>query len=316
MVANVQSMAYTGEIPWHKKGVSIESAFTSAEAIEKAGLDWKVKKQEMYTTINGNSILVPRKYANVRDDDGAILGTVGEVYKPLQNHDAFEFFDAVVGQKLAIYHTAGCLGVGEKVWMLAKLPGYIQVKGNDITEKYLLLTNSHDGSTPVQVLFTPIRVVCQNTLNIALQGTNQIKMRHSSLMMSKWESVRDLIGIVNAQYISFEESAKAMADRMLKGAEVNAFLNKVFKINADEKMATRTINILGEVESLFVSGRGNTEAGIKGTAWAAFNAVTEYVDHYRTSKGENRDKSALFGSGQELKQRAWDESLVLVRKAA
>ena len=142
MPANINTMMYVGEKPWHGLGKRLENAATSAEAIKAAGLDWKVTKEPLF--LEGGTRL-EKALATVREDTGAVLGVVGKVYQPLQNKDAFKFFDAVVGIKEAMYHTAGALGDGECVWILAKLPGVVRVVGDDITEKYLLLTNRHDG---------------------------------------------------------------------------------------------------------------------------------------------------------------------------
>jgi len=157
-------MMYVGEKPWHGLGTRLENAATSAEAIKAAGLDWNVTKQPLFLE---GGMQLERALATVREDTGAVLGVVGKVYQPLQNKDAFSFFDAVVGIKEAMYHTAGALGKGECVWILAKLPGVVRVVGDDITEKYLLLTNRHDGWGSATVMFTPIRVVCQSAIRSA-----------------------------------------------------------------------------------------------------------------------------------------------------
>ena len=172
MPANIDKMMWVGEKPWHGEGTKLENVATSAEAIEAAGLDWKVEKRGLYfAQTDGTTQLIPGKYATVRTDNQVALGIVGKVYTPLQNKEAFSFFDSIVGVKEAMYHTAGSLGKGERVWILAKLPGYIKVTEDDVVEKYLLLANSHDGSSAVEMLFTPVRVVCQNTLNLAISTT-------------------------------------------------------------------------------------------------------------------------------------------------
>lgn len=327
MSANVQSMFYTGEKPWHKLGKELPNAATSAEAIEAAGLNWTVSKHPLITTIKGEFIKVPNKFAIVRDDNHTVLGTVGPVYTPLQNKPAFSFFDAVVGEKAAMYHTAGALGEGERVWILAKLPGYIQTTKDDVTEKFLLLTNSHDGTGAVQILFTPIRVVCQNTLNIAVASAeSKTKLRHTMTLGSRVEDVRRQLGILNNRFTMFEELSKRMASTPLTYSGFKEFIKGTGVLPKGSfepigngsafEVSTRAENIMDEVSRLFEHGKGNDLPGVKGTVWAGFNAVTEYVDYFRSTRGdegENRAKSLLFGSGANLKQSAWDKAVSLVK---
>lgn len=165
-VTNGQAaMAYFGEAPWHRLGTRLDNPATAADAIEAAGLDYQVS---LVSLVTEQQAAVPQRKGVVRDDSGQVLGTVGNSYVPIQNSEAFQFLDSVVADGGLCYHTAGALGRGERIWMLAELPGHIRVKNTeDVTEKFLLLHNSHDGSSSLRVHFTPIRVVCQNTLTIA-----------------------------------------------------------------------------------------------------------------------------------------------------
>lgn len=318
MAANINSMMYVGEKPWHGLGTKLEKVATSAEAIIAAGLDWKVKKEPLFLK---DGTRVEGSFATVREDNHHILGVVGKAYEPFQNKPAFSFFDAIAGIKEAMYHTAGALGNGECVWILAKLPGIVRVVGDDVTEKYLLLTNRHDGFASVQVMFTPIRVVCQNTLNIALKG-NEIKasLRHTQTIGLRVDDVRKQLGIINAQIGIFEQAAQSLAKVSMTGAGLSDYLKKVGLVKDEEKQSTRAKNIMDEVSRLFEMGKGNNLPGVRGTAWAAFNAITEYTDYFRPARNQNGDgglnaraKSILFGTGAALKQKAWDEAIALVK---
>lgn len=154
------SMMYVGNAPWHGLGTKLNQPATSAEAICAAKLDWQVVKRPIYAVGDGCLFPIPDKEAILRkgepgQPDGPVFGVVSTQYTPLQNTEAFEFFDSIVEGKQAIYHTAGALGKGERIWILAKLPSSIRVIGDDITDKYLLLSNSHDASSAIQVKFTP-----------------------------------------------------------------------------------------------------------------------------------------------------------------
>lgn len=311
---NVNSMMYYGAKPWHKLGNEVMSAQTSAQAIIAAGLNWEVKKEQLYLKDGREA---DGAMATMRTDTNKQLGIVGNVYRPLQNKEAFSFFDAVVGEKLAIYHTAGALGDGEVVWMLAKLPGFIRTVGDDVSEKFLLLTNSHDGTSVVKVMFTPIRVVCQNTLNIALAGSEKMaRLKHCSTMGTRLDYVRETIGLVSSQFTMFEDITRRMATYQITSDVLKKFIvsTGVVPATADgDKPSSRAYNIMEDVSRLFVNGKGQDMPGAKGTLWGAFNAITEYVDYARSSKGDNRAKSLLMGSGATIKQKAWDSAVSLIK---
>lgn len=318
MSANVQSMMYVGETPWHGLGTKLENVATAEKAILAAGLDWTVTKEPLFLR-DGRE--VAGSFATVRTDTKEALGIVGRVYRPLQNKEAFSFFDAVVGSKEAIYHTAGALGDGEKVWILAKLPGSVRVTGDDVTDKFVLLSNSHDGSSPVRIMFTPIRVVCQNTLNIALRdNTRKQTVRHTGAMGLQVRNVREGLGIINEQFEQFGQAAQAMTRVQMDSEKFRAFLVScgIAPEDKGQEISTRAQNIMEEVSKRFEYGPANNLPGIKGTAWAAFNAVTEYADWERTARGsqgnelQSRAKSLLFGSAAQLKQKAWDAAVALV----
>jgi len=169
MPANVETMFYVRRVPWHGLGVKVAEALSSEEALEKSGLDWIVTQQPIYTSMNQ---LIPNYKANVRSTDNSVLGVVSDRYKIVQNHEAFAFTDALLGEGVR-YETAGSINEGRKVWLLAKLPDKYFLEGEEI-EPYLVFSNTHDGSGAIKVAMTPIRVVCQNTLNLSLNTAKRI----------------------------------------------------------------------------------------------------------------------------------------------
>ena len=186
-------------------------ALTAAEAIEAAGLNYNVELVPLFTQA-GNP--VPRRQGVIRSDTNQILGTVGQGYTPIQNAEAFQFLDSVVADDGLRYHTAGALGKGEKIWMLAKLPGHIRVKNtDDITDKFLLLHNSHDGSSCLRVHFTPVRVVCQNTLAIAERnGRGQgIWIMHKGELEAKIQEAQKVLGLANRFYDDLQPKIDLLA---------------------------------------------------------------------------------------------------------
>ncbi|MEJ7829319.1 MAG: DUF932 domain-containing protein [Segetibacter sp.] len=198
------------EKAWHGLGQIVSSYPSSAEAIKHAGLDYTVEKRRLFTYDNENNngnpdidiiipeIEVPNFYATMRTDTEQVLGVVGKDYEVVQNKDAFTFFDSIVGGEGIMYETAGALGKGERIFITAKLPDYIKVGNDDLIEKYLFLTTSHDGLGSITAAFTPIRIVCNNTLNAALRNHSySIKIRHTVNAKERLEQAHHLMGISN-----------------------------------------------------------------------------------------------------------------------
>lgn len=314
MTANVKTMMYVGEIPWHGLGTALDKPATAVEAIKASGLDWEVGFQKLYT----EKQKLIKERAVIRQDNDVVLGIVGKNYKPVQNAEAFSFFDNVVGQDQAIYHTAGQLGEGEKIWILAKLPTVSQIAKDDVTEQFLLFSNSHDGKSSVRMFFTPIRVVCQNTLNVALQAgqSKGISIRHIGNIEAKINQAQEILGLSSTYYRDFEERAKYLAGITVDSLKVDDFIKKCFQDYDIEK--TRTKNMIDNVMENFEI-ENQTLPSIKNTAWALFNAYTGFIDHQRGSKGDettrnsNHLNSIWFGSSASLKQNAWENIFDLVK---
>jgi phage/plasmid-like protein (TIGR03299 family) len=311
MILNGQaSMFYIDETPWHGLGTRLNGPPTAKEAIKAANLDWKVTKTPVFTTVNGQRLVVPDTFAVVRNDplNSPVLGVVSKDYTPLQNSEAFAFFDPIVGENAAIYHTAGALGQGERIWLLAKLPGQMRITGDDVADKYLLLSNSHDGKGSVQIKFTSVRVVCQNTLTLALGGGESFRLIHTPDVKHRLQTAGQLLAQIRTRYTSMEEALQAMARVEVNASRLTEYLTDVFKPSdpTDEAALVRAERNRDWAEHFFDEGRGNRLPGVRGTLWAAFNGVTELLDHRKIRQSPHQRLSSLwFGDNYKVKARAF-----------
>lgn len=310
------SMAYYGQEPWHGLGQKLESPGTAAEAIVAAGLDYSVGLTALITV---DGLNVAQRKAVVRCDTKDVLGVVGCKYQPIQNTQAFGLMDAIVADGRLRYHTAGALGKGERVWMLAKLPGSIRVKNSDdLVDKFLLLSNTHDGTSALRLFFTPIRVVCQNTLNIAEsrgQGDG-VYIKHQGNLEAKIKEAQQILGLAHKFYDDAAEHINRLASNYPSQAQLSAYFRELYPDPDDGKDNVRAANVRNELQRLFEEGMGHDAPEIKRSSWVAFNAVSEFVDHVRPSRaaneadrGSRRLESIWFGSGARLKQKAWNLAL-------
>jgi phage/plasmid-like protein (TIGR03299 family) len=304
------SMFYIDEVPWHGLGTKLDKLATAREAIQAASLDWKVVKLPLFA--GSKRIPVTDRFAVVRRTGDLIqrtdpvLGVVSNEYTPLQNYQAFQFFDPIVGQNAAIYHIAGALGNGERVWILARLPGHIRVAGDDISEKYLLLSNSHDGKSSVTIKFTPVRVVCQNTLTLALNDGSAWRVSHHGDIHQKLKQAHEMMGLITEKFEDMEQSFQAMSRVQLNRDRLGEYLGSVYPDSSEPDKQLLVQRDRSWSEFFFDQGKGNRMAGVEGTLWAGFNGVTEWVDHRKTRQNSNqRLNSAWFGESARIKSRAF-----------
>ena len=308
------SMMYVGGLPWHGLGTRLDRPATAREAIQAAHLDWQVRKLPLCAVDGLLHLPVKNRYGVARDGSLDVLGVVSRDYTPVQNREAFAFFDPIVGKNAAIYHTAGALGRGERVWILAKLPDSIRVVGDDITDKYLLLTNSHDGKSSLQVRFTPVRVVCQNTLTLALnQGGSDnggLKLNHHTDIHRRLLEAERMLDIVRHKYDTLAETFREMTRVQMTDERLENYLAQVFPGSVvgaqedDQKITERSRDRMWSAY-FFDQGAGNRMVGVRGTLWAAYNGVTEWLDHRKTRQSvTQRLTSSWFGQTNRSKVRA------------
>jgi phage/plasmid-like protein (TIGR03299 family) len=308
-ITKIDSMAYAKETPWHGIGEYVgEACLTSGDMIRKAGLDWTVEARPMATTINGKVHVVSGHVATVCPEKDVQIGVVGDGYKIVQNADAFGFLDNIGGggEGRVVYETAGSLNGLGQVWMLARFGDGDDVIGDDRIVPYMLLATSHDGSLSLTVFPTAVRVVCANTLGMALSGSKSaIRIRHTANAEQRMKLAEKTLAQADKQFADFLSASKTLARKQISAATVDLVLDTVF--GAPE--SGRAKNIRAEIMDLFNGGAAGSDIpGVSGTAWGLFNAVTEYVTHNRstTSAGseyggrDNRFASSMMGSGADL----------------
>jgi len=314
------------ERPWHGLGTILDNPATSEEAINYAGLNYQVDKVPNYAFMGTDFIKTPGSYSTYRMDTNDILGDkVGSKYEVVQNTDAFSFFDAIVGEGEAIYETAGALGKGETVFIAAKLPDYIRVSNTDDIEKYLLLTMSHDGSGAIQTMFTPIRVVCNNTLNAALSGAKfKVSIKHTKSAHKNLEEAHKIMGITNKLSDELSDIFNIMTKIKVGDNQLKDYLEKVFlpidlynrRKNGislkDDEISTRMSNKIDDVYSYAFNGPGQDLNTCRGTAFGAYNAVTGYFQNVKDfTTPTAKIKTNVLGGNYNTMQRAMDLALDL-----
>lgn len=307
-ITNKDSIAYAGEVPWHGIGKKVSDVMTASEALISGGLDWDVIPNPIY---NAEGKVISGFKAITRKDTGDVFYVSGERYTPIQNRDCFKLFDEVVGTGLAKYEVVGSLKEGRKVWILSRLPYDFSVKGKDEVNSYLLLTTSHDGSLSLQMFETPVRVVCQNTLSASLSGRERGKVayfKHTINYQSRIGQAQEILASTKVYYDNFKIASEALANKQFTSLQIDSFLNNLFEVEDASKVSGKTKSAIEEVKRLAEEGRGNDIEGIRGTAWAVYNGVTEYVDYERATRGsdDNRLASSWFGSGGALRERAFE----------
>lgn len=323
-------------LPFNYKGVqNVEDCKTSEEVMIKAGLNWPVGKCQIYAKPPVEEVAIenlatdafyhdgdlftqiPNGFATYRMDNGYPLGIVKERYTPVQNVDAFSFFDDAIGKNAAIWQTAGLFGGGQRIFVSAKLPDSISVKGDPV-DSYLVFTNSHDGSTGVKILFTPIRVVCENTLNAAIRTSQAyVTFRHTKSVHENISTAKEILGICKVISGELQETYNFMREIKITDVKAQEIIAKtVLTQNDFDKLAsggytfrslfsgnyaainfaeisTQKINMMRNMELYYHEGFGQKD--IEGTGWGVYNAITGYYSNMENNEGAKRMDTLLYG---------------------
>lgn len=331
------SIVTVREPAWHRLGKTVPNNLTIAEATVMANLDFEVGKADAYANVEyldeGMEIAtklskIPNKFATYRKDTGDILGSVGATYEIIQNIEAFSFFDQFIHESDAIVQTAGALGKGEQVFISVKLPAYIKVAEKDVVEQYLLLSTSHDGSRSIEMMFTPIRVVCYNTLNAALSSSaSRVKIRHTSSARDKLKEAHRILGISNERTEFMKEVYPILAKTQVDEKGIKNYINNVFlnsnelalladigtnNVHQVEEISTRKANIIDDVYKAYYVGPGQQLDSAKGTAWGVYNAVTCYYHNIKKEADASKSmRSNYYGANFDIMQKAFKEAVAL-----
>jgi len=309
--AGKASMGYVGEVPWHGLGTSIPEtmAYDSEGFQELSGLNWDAEKRQLFRKV-GENWQPANAWEVVRSTDGAVLAdSVGARFTILQNRDAFKWFQPWLDAREAALHTAGALFEGSRIWVLAKLNrDPMEVAAGDIVEKYVLLSHSHDGTLALRVGFTPIRVVCQNTLSMAhsADASKLIRLKHTKNVHTNLSNLREVMDLMNAEFEATAEQYRLLAHKDINQADVRKYVKRVFELDHmdDADIATRQTNIFKKVEELMEAGKGNNLPSVRGTYWAAYNGVTEYLSYQSGRTTDNRLNSLWFGQNSNMNKQA------------
>jgi phage/plasmid-like protein (TIGR03299 family) len=310
MVGDRASMAYFGDTPWHDLGTPLttDDLYDWKSVCVKSGLDWEA---ELVPLLTADTQAKVEQQAVRRKTDGRILGVVGKNYHVLQNREAFQWFQPFLDAKEAALHTAGSLQEGSRVWVLAKLNrSPLVIAPGDEVEKFILLSHGHDGSLAVRVGFTPIRVVCANTLALShrADASKLIRVRHSASIHESLANIRQVMSLANAEFESTAEQYRLLARKSINQADLRCYIKRVLKVEGD-KISTRTMNMMQQITALCEFGRGNDLASVRGTLWTAYNGISEFLAYNRGHNQQNRLNSLWYGDSANMNKHALETAL-------
>jgi len=312
IVAGEAQMAYAGETPWHNLGTQVSNDLTPNQMMEKAGVDWEVEEDESYIDFNGEKRSTGQK-SLVRKTDGKILTNVGENWHSCQNEEAFDFFNEFVLAGDMEMHTAGSLKGGRYVWALAKVKESFDIFGGDQVDSYMLFANPHQYGKAIDVRFTPIRVVCNNTLTFALdkESNRAVKVGHRTAFDA--DAVKNTMGLAHEKFAKYKEMAEFLGSRRFSVDNLLQYYNEVFPLTGESAKNQKEVTkdtISRPARQVF--DVLETQPGAEfaeGTWWQAFNAATYFTDHLQGRNADNRLYNQWFGTNQNRKIKAAEKAV-------
>ena len=309
MIDGKASMAWAGETPWHGLGTQVSNDLTPEQMLKAADLDWKVVPVPAYATIGGEQVDIGRS-ALVRDRDNKVLDVITNDWVPNQNSDAFDFFNDFVAAGEMEMHTAGSLRDGQLVWALAKVKDGFELFNGDAVESYLLFTNPHKYGSSIDVRFTPIRVVCNNTLSLSLSSTANQVVKVSHRNEFNGDNVKEMLGIAKEKLQSYKEMATYLGSKRFTDENIVDYFKRVFPVSGAKKELSKN----AEIALNIIDQQPGAEFA-EGTWWQAFNAVTFMTDHVIGRSADTRLQSAWYGYNKGLKTRALETAVEMADAA-
>lgn len=300
------SMAYTGDVPWHGLGKAVSSDLTPEQMLDEASLNWTVEKVKAYAKVNGKNIDVGRS-ALVRNSDHKILDIVSDDWNPVQNETAFEFFNDFIAQGNMEMHTAGSLAGGQIVWALAKVKDGFDLFGGDEVESYLHFTNYHKYGFSTDVRFTPIRVVCNNTLTLSLNTKVERFVKISHRREFNGDNVKLMLGIAEEKLQKYKEMAAFLGTKRYTNENAVDYFKRVFPVSGPVD-AKKEISRNAKTALTVLDTQPGSEFA-RGSFWQLFNAVTYTTDHLVGRSADTRLQSAWYGTNRNVKTRALETAV-------
>lgn len=306
-------MAYVGAVPWHGLGVEVSADLTPDQMLGVAGLDWEVRKVPAYAEIGGNNIAIGRS-ALVRSRDNSILDIVSDDWNPVQNEEAFEFFNEFVMAGDMEMHTAGSLKGGQIVWGLAKIKDSFELFKGDRIDSYLLFSNFHKYGFSTDVRFTPIRVVCNNTLTLSLNSKVERMVKVSHRKVFDPGNVKEMLGIATDKLAKYKEMAEFLGSKQAKGEDIVEYFTRIFPVTGSNENKKKEVSKNAQIAIDILHTQPGAEYA-EGTWWQSFNAVTYMTDHLLGRSSDTRLTSSWYGANRGLKTKALELAVEMAEAA-
>ena len=306
-------MAYAGEVPWHGLGVSVPADLTPEQMLEAAGLDWTVEKIPAYAKVGGKQVKIGQS-ALVRSADNAILDVVSDDWNPVQNEEAFEFFNEFVLAGDMEMHTAGSLRDGQIVWGLAKIKESFELFKGDKIDSYLLFSNFHKYGFSTDVRFTPIRVVCNNTLTLSLNSKVERMVKISHRKQFDPGNVKEMLGIATDKLAKYKDMAQFLGSKKAKDENIVEYFKRVFPVSGTNENKQKELSKNAQIALDILHTQPGAEYA-EGTWWQPFNAVTYLTDHLAGRTADTRLTSAWYGYHKGVKTKALELAVEMAEAA-